>query len=173
MNYLHQAGHRRFAYLGMKAPYSTHILGVKGYRSACRALGVPEKDARCILAGMEKYPHAFLDFFAREVGEMLKLRSRPTAILCHGFDIARVVVLTATSLGIKIPRQLSVVARGTQAEGIDNIPKITVIEHDHQRMINDSLDLLLQLIGGHRIQPRSIRIEPRLVIMESTAPAPR
>ena len=103
---------------------------------------------------------------------MLKLRSRPTAILCHGWGIGRVVLLKAASLGIKIPEQLSIIVQGAEAQGLDHIPKVTVIDHDLQKMISESLDLLLRLIDGKRIPPRSIRIEPKLVIMDSTGPAP-
>ena len=96
-------------------------------------------------------------------------KGKPDAVVCYNDLVAIGFMGVATSLGIRIPEDLSVV-------GIDNIPfgrftspALTTVDTQSEKLGEEGMRLLLRLIVGEDPPaPGHTRLEPRLELRDST-----
>jgi LacI family transcriptional regulator len=152
-------GHKRIAYVGF-AParpdmermrgltecLDAHGLGLTRYE--VRAPTVPEGERICPAVVLRK--------------------ARPDAVVCYNDMVAIGFLGAARTLGISIPADLSVV-------GIDNIPfgrftspALTTIDTQSEYLGEEGMRLLFRLISGETGLGGHIKVEPRLVMRDST-----
>jgi LacI family transcriptional regulator len=83
------------------------------------------------------------------------------------------VLKAAMNLGLSVPRDISVV-------GFDDIymsrfvtPTLTTVRQPIEEMSNRAMELIVDLITKHEVaeNERSIKIQPELVVRESSGPA--
>ena len=105
-------------------------------------------------------------------GELLDLRPRPGAIVCFNDKVAVGVLEAAAARGLRIPRDLSVT-------GFDDIdvsraatPRLTTVRQPLQEMGRTAVTMLMRQLDGHAHEALSMELETRLVVRESTGPAP-
>jgi LacI family transcriptional regulator len=153
-------GHKRIAYVGF-AParpdmermrgltecLDAHGLGLTRYE--VRAPTVPEGERICPAVVLRK--------------------ARPDAVVCYNDMVAIGFLGAARTLGISVPADLSVV-------GIDNIPfgrftspALTTVDTQSEFLGEEGMRLLLRLISGDAVVDGHIKVEPRLVMRDSTA----
>jgi LacI family transcriptional regulator len=161
-------GHRRIGFLGRpprelaSAQQREH-----GYRASLAAAGVPF-DPSLVRAG--GYGATDLQDAARA---LLELPDRPTAIFAANDVSAIATIDVALTLGLDVPRDLSVV-------GFDNVPEsalcrpaLTTVEQPLQLMGQRAVEMLLALLAGDRLANPHLRLPTRLLVRGSTAaPAP-
>ena len=153
-------GHKRIAYIGF-AParpdmermrgltecLDAHGLGLTRYE--VRAPTVPEGERICPAVVLRK--------------------ERPDAVVCYNDMVAIGFLGAAKTLGISIPSDLSVV-------GIDNIPfgrftspALTTVDTQSEFLGEEGMRLLFRVIAGETTLAGHIKVEPRLVMRDSTA----
>jgi LacI family transcriptional regulator len=105
-------------------------------------------------------------------GELLDLRPRPTAVVCFNDKVGVGVLEAAAARGLRVPRDLSVA-------GFDDIdvsratsPRLTTVRQPLQEMGRTAVTMLMRQLDGHPHEALSMELETRLVVRESTAPAP-
>ena len=105
--------------------------------------------------------------------ELLGLRPRPTAVVCFNDKVAVGVLQTAAARGLRVPEDLSVT-------GFDDIdvsraatPRLTTVRQPLQEMGRTAVTMLMRQLDGHAHETLSMELETRLVVRESTGPAPR
>ena len=141
-----------------------------GYRAAFAAAGAgPELADDRIVAGRASIDGGS-SAFQRAWGRGL----RPTAVLAMSDAMAIGAMRAARELGLRIPDDLSVV-------GFDDIdlaghvdPPLTTVHQPIREKGSDAVRLLLAAMeqrGTHR--PEHVRLETRLIVRNSTGPAPR
>ena len=98
---------------------------------------------------------------------------RPTGVLVMSDAMAIGVIRAARELGLRVPQDLSVV-------GFDDIdisqhtnPPLTTVHQPIRLKGETAVRLLLAMIEGRERRPAAVRLETRLIIRESTGPAPR
>lgn len=108
----------------------------------------------------------------RAGGELLDLRPRPTAVVCFNDKVAAGVLEAATARGLRVPGDLSVA-------GFDDIdisrattPRLTTVRQPLQEMGRTAVTMLMRQLDGHAHEALSMELETRLVVRESTGPAP-
>ena len=157
-------GHRRIGFLG-RPPRDLESAHQReqGYRASLAVAGVPF-DADLVRAG--GYGDTDLQDAARA---LLELPDRPTAIFAANDMSAIGTVKVAFTLGLDVPRDLSVV-------GFDNIPEsalcrpaLTTVEQPLQLMGKRAVEMLLALLSGERLANPQLRLPTRLIERESTA----
>jgi LacI family transcriptional regulator len=157
-------GHRRIGFLG-RPPRDLDSAHQReqGYRASLAVAGVPF-DADLVRAGA--YGDTDLQDAARA---LLELPDRPTAIFAANDMSAIAIVKVAFTLGLDVPRDLSVV-------GFDNIPEsalcrpaLTTVEQPLQLMGQRAVEMLLALLAGDRLANPQLRLPTRLIERESTA----
>jgi len=107
---------------------------------------------------------------------MLKIITRfprPTAVFAADDMIAIGALKAAMNSGLSVPRDISVV-------GFDDIymsrfvtPTLTTVRQPIEEMSNRAMELIVDLIAKHEVaeNERSIKIQPELVVRESSGPA--
>ena len=161
-------GHRRIAYIGF-APARPDMERMRGLSECLKAHGLPltryEVQGPNMAEGERVCPSIILG------------RDKPDAVVCYNDMVAIGFMGAARSLGVSIPDDLSVV-------GIDNIPygrftspALTTVDTRSERLGEEGMRLLFRQIEADDAPAKGhVRIEPRLVMRESTrarAPAAR
>jgi LacI family transcriptional regulator len=105
-------------------------------------------------------------------GELLELRPRPTAVVCFNDKVAVGVMEAAAARGLRVPEDLSV----TGFDDIDvsraTTPRLTTVRQPLQEMGRTAVTMLMRQLDGHPHEALSMELETRLVVRESTGPAP-
>ena len=152
-------GHRQFAYIGF-APARPDMERTRGL-TAClesHGLGLTRFDVRApTLAEGE-----------RICPSVLLRRDKPDAVVCYNDMVAIGFLNAAKSLGIAVPGDLSLV-------GIDNIPygrvtspPLTTVDIQSEHQGEEAIRMLLRAIEAKDPPTGHVKVEPRLVIREST-----
>jgi LacI family transcriptional regulator len=161
--HLVQLGHRRIAMLLGRPDLRSAQLREQGYRQALRAAGLPV-DERLIKTG------PYSPAISRDpVRRLLSGAKPPTAVFASSDVAAMATMEIADELGLRVPRDLSVV-------GFDNIPEsalcsppLTTISQPIRQMGQCSIELLIQLIRGEPTEATHVTLATTLVERQSTS----
>jgi LacI family transcriptional regulator len=164
--YLIGLGHRRIAHLRGRTDLASAHLRELGYREALEAAGIAFDPELVRVGG---YSASVAKDAARE---LLTLPHPPTAVFA-GNDLSAIGTLeVAHELGLDVPGTLSVVGFDDIPEAIRCSPTLTTIAQPLQQMGAQAVGILLDLLGG-TARESHLRLPSRLVVRESTGPAPR
>ena len=180
VRHLFTLGHRRFAVVGIEPPDSPVAFGhaagpartvasrrLAGYRQGLQAVSVRLGDSR-VVAG----PASF-DGGVAALHRLWEDGLRPTAVLVMSDVMAEGVMWAARELGLRVPRDLSVVGFDDLALAAHANPPLTTVRQPIRRKGAEATRMLLQMIEApDRDRPEHRTLETRLVIRASTAPAP-
>ncbi|HEX2948117.1 MAG TPA: LacI family DNA-binding transcriptional regulator [Armatimonadota bacterium] len=168
LDYLCDLGHRDIAYVGVYNPtghWTANITRENAIRAALHKRGLStayfatitedERTARDLLITFMEHPNP------------------PTAIITFIDDIAAILLQQAIPLGIRIPKDISVIGCGNFQYASYTFPRLTSVEHYPLRMGTLAAELLLerfaeQLDTGKR---KTVTLPPTLVERKSCAPA--
>jgi DNA-binding LacI/PurR family transcriptional regulator len=165
--HLIQLGHQRLAYISDDFALDDFPPIVserrRGFVEACRQAG------NCAMELININPREY----QVKLRDLLTKPNHPTGIVAYNDTWAVRIIHEATALGMKVPRDLSVV-------GFDDstlVPKcevpLTTINPERDEMGTAAVELLIAKIERTKSQPvHGILITPRLVVRESTAPPP-
>lgn len=161
VRHLHAAGRRRIALLNgppYTAPGGSRRLG---YLDALRSCGLERDDALIEIAD------DFMVEPGRRAAERLLDRARPDAIFCANDLLAAGALAALRETGLGVPGDVALV-------GMDNIvlaehtwPPLTTIDLGSAERARIAAELLLKRIDRPRRAPRTLGVEPRLVVRAS------
>ena len=159
-------GHRRFAIVAGERSHLYSRARIDGFRSALEAAG----GCRCTVV------HADWDrgVAARAASALLERADRPTAIFACSDVMAVGVYDAASSLGLRVPRDLSVVGFDDVPEAQWAVPSLTSIRQPIAEMGAVAVRLLMQVPElGPMSRTRDINrvdLPTALVVRDSTGP---
>jgi DNA-binding LacI/PurR family transcriptional regulator len=159
-------GHRRFAIVAGERSHLYSRARIDGFRSALEAAG----GCRCTVV------HADWDrgVAARAASALLERADRPTAIFACSDVMAVGVYDAASSLGLRVPRDLSVVGFDDVPEAQWAVPSLTTIHQPIAEMGAVAVRLLMQVPElGPMSRTRDINrvdLPTALVVRDSTGP---
>jgi LacI family transcriptional regulator len=163
--YLIGLGHRRIGFLAGRSDLESARLRERGYRTALRAAGI-DVDRGLVRVG--SYQPDSAEAAARL---MLEGSNRPTAIFAANDVSAIAAMEAARSLGLALPRDLSLI-------GFDNVPEsalceppLTTIEQPIQQMGFEAVELLIGLIE-QRPDLATQRLLPTRLIVRGSCSTP-
>ncbi len=162
VEHLLSLGHRRIAMLTGRADLQSARLREEGYRQALTAAGVPV-DEDLVQAG-DYDP----EVSSASALRLLKSEHPPTAIFAANDISAIATVSTATSLGLRVPADLSVVGFDNVPESALNSPPLTTIHQPIREMGASAIELLIRLIHGEPADPTHLTLATSLVVRQST-----
>lgn len=108
---------------------------------------------------------------ANAASVILRQRRRPTALFCANDESAFGALLAARTLGLEVPRDLSVVGYDDITIAQQSIPPLTTIRQSVQDMGRAAVEGLLQMVAGKTVSSRTF--EPTLVKRSSTSCPPQ
>lgn len=166
MSYLLSLQHRR---IGMIYGVATPELAtdrLQPYEDMLQAAGLPvaqELIARCGPTIEEGYRAAL---------RLLNIPERPTAVIAINDLLAVGVLRAASDLGLNVPLDLSVVGYDDIHVADYLVPRLTTVSKNAVRVGREAVRQLLARIADPDLPYQKLSIPPRLIIRESTGPAP-
>ncbi|MEX3007658.1 LacI family DNA-binding transcriptional regulator [Hoeflea sp. TYP-13] len=100
----------------------------------------------------------------------LDMSSRPTAVFCASDRSAFGFISTLHQAGVVVPRDVSVVGFDDIDVAQHYIPALTTVHQPRRAVGSSAARHLLALMSGHMPENRLLRLDPWLVVRESTAP---
>jgi len=166
VRYLLDLGHRRIAMLaGLTHDNDRAAARVRGVRDALAAAGLGLPAARLVERRYGLAP-------AREgLRQLMEAPSPPTAVVCGNDVLAFGALLEAQSLGLDVPRDLSIVGFDDLELASHLRPGLTTVHVPAERMWQCAADHALALLRGGE-SPRNTEVEVSLIVRGSTGPAP-
>ena len=167
--HLLELGHRRIGFLAGRPDLESARRREAGYLAELEAAGIPF-DPDLIQVG------GFTEETARRPAEaLLGLADRPTAIFAAN-DLSAIQVLrTAGEMGLKVPRDLSLVGFDNIPESALTEPPLTTVDQSIQALGREAVRILVGLLND----PASVRtpthttLPTKLIVRRSSAPPGR
>jgi LacI family transcriptional regulator len=161
VRHLHGNGRHRIAFVNgpeQTAPGTARRLG---YFDALRACGLTRDDQLIEVAD---------DFTiepGREAVERLLARTTPDAIFCANDLLALGALSALRAADLDVPRDVALVGMDNTNLSLVTSPRLTTVDLGSAERARIATELLLARIAQPSRRPRSVGVEPRLVVRES------
>jgi LacI family transcriptional regulator len=155
--------HQRIAYIGF-APARPDMERMRGLTQSLDSHGLSltrfEVGAPTIAEGERVCPAVLLR------------KDKPDAVVCYNDMVAIGFLGAARSLGVSVPRDVSVVGIDNIPFGRFTLPPLTTVDTQSERLGEEGMRMLFRLIRGEAPPPAHVKVEPRLVMRDSTLERP-
>lgn len=166
-NHLLQLGHRRIAFLGGLSQMSSWQGRKQGYTAAFQDAGL-EADPSLI-----RESRATLQCGVDLVQQIMREPNPPTAIFCYNDIFAIGAMMKLKEMGIVPGQDIAIVGFDDITEASILSPKLTTVSSCIRTMGKYAATLLHERIEGLTDDPRTIILEPQLIIRESCSTSSR
>lgn len=167
VTYLIGLGHRRIGHITGPSNLTVTRDRVDGYGLALEAHGIAV-DPRLIREGDFHFASGYSSTEA-----LLQLDPRPTAILAHSDEMAMGAVRAIQRAGVRVPTDISVIGfDDTWLASSFDVP-LTTVAQPMGEIGYKAAELLIALIKGGDCEAKHLKVPHRLVVRESSGPAPR
>jgi LacI family transcriptional regulator len=164
MRHLIELGHRRIAYIGSYEEMVSSRDRQRAYEEMMHEHGLP-RDKQLLVRGDNTQATGFL-----VAQKLLAMAHPPTAIFANNDPTALGVLDAAQRLGVKVPRDLSVVGFDDGPQCLQSNPPLTTVRQPLQQMGRSAVNMLLAILAGLEPAAPTINFPTELVVRESTAP---
>jgi LacI family transcriptional regulator len=162
MAYLTAKGHKRIAYIGGPKELKIQVDRFKGYKKGLDAAGI-SFDPELVAEG-----DTFRESGYRAAQRLFALETIPTAITCIN-DLTAIGVLHAASeRGLKVGRDLAVAGFDGIEDSKHTSPPLTTLYQPLYQIARNLVKMLVASIQNLPLEERQMRLQPELVIREST-----
>jgi len=168
VRYLVGLGHRRIAVIAAQTTTRPGHERVRGYSDELEASGITV-DTTLIRAGSHLREHGL-----HETKSLMAMKKRPTAIFCAGNHLYIGCLQAVKALGLKVPRDLSLVGADETEFSALYSPPLTIVDRDMVQLGNKAAELLFSRIDGTiSAEARKLVIPSRVILRSSCAPPGR
>lgn len=165
VEHLVSLGHERIAHLAGPLDYSTGLDRYDSFHEAMGAAGLEPDPALVLVA------EAFTEAEgARLCGQLLADGHELTAVAAANDLLALGCYDVLAERGMRCPEDVSVVGFNDMPFAARFQPPLTTIHIPHYEIGRAAGELMLERLQDGEAVPREIRLEPQLVVRESTAP---
>lgn len=167
LDYLIGLGHRRIAYLGVPLWTSAGYERLTAFREITRDRGLD----------LPPYYAVACEGYAERDGEaaltaLLARPDRPTAVLTGNDMMALGCYDAIRAAALRCPADVSVVGYNNMPLTHRVDPPLTTVRVPYFDLGRQAATLLVEVLDGRGSMNRSVRLTPRLLVRNSTAPAP-
>jgi LacI family transcriptional regulator len=166
VEHLLSLGHTRIAHLAGPLDYSTGLDRHASFHETMRAAGL-EPDPQLVL-GAEAFTESE---GARLCGQLVADGGQFTAVAAANDLLALGCYDVFAERGIACPADVSVVGFNDMPFAARFQPPLTTIHIPHYEIGKAAAQLMLERLQDADAPPREVRLEPKLVVRESTGPA--
>jgi DNA-binding LacI/PurR family transcriptional regulator len=171
--YLRDQGHRRITVLFMHR-YSMACEYERGMRDAFESVGLSSDGITAVEYAVDptiRHPRA-TESLQRTIASLLAQVDRPTAVFCGNAHDAEIVYLQATSMGLSIPGDLSLICVNSTLRGHGLASRISTVAVDECELGKKAAELLHEMRTGKRALDNEERIEFRASLLPGETIAP-
>lgn len=104
--------------------------------------------------------------------KLLSLPERPTALIVINDLLGLAALRASVDLGLRVPEDISIASFDNIPFGTYSVPRLTTISGNPEELGRNALRLLLQRIKDPDRPRETVYASPKLIIRESTGPAP-
>jgi LacI family transcriptional regulator len=159
-------GHRRIgAIAGSPGWYATEER-LLGFRAALAGAGI------LLDPDLVTYSDWRIPGGTEAARQLLDLPEPPTAIFGFNDNVAIGALHAARERGLTVPDDLSVVGFDDTEQAVIVTPRLTSVSQPLAEMGRTGVSLLIRLIEGQRVDALRMELSTKLVVRESTGPAP-
>jgi LacI family transcriptional regulator len=163
--YLLERGHRRIGFISGSAEYQLSGWRVDGWRAAMMEAGLP-------IDGLLAQGDFSAASGAAAARQLLLRSPAPTAIIASNDQMALATLEVAKSLGLAVPRDLSLVSFDNTPLAHFAQPPLTAIDQPIAATTSKAVELIIAAQKGEKPPARLTIVPSRLVERESVAPPP-
>ncbi|TCR98803.1 LacI family DNA-binding transcriptional regulator [Rhizobium sp. BK418] len=156
-------GHRRIAQLCGPLRSSGILQRHKGFNDALVAAGVLLDDNLVLSEDLT------MEFGMRAAEAIALMRPRPTAVFAHNDEVALGVLHGLGRLGVRVPKDISVVGFDDMQYSKAVTPALTTIRLPRRGWGQAACRALLDMIERNEVKPVMVTITPELVERDSVA----
>ncbi|MEM9913454.1 MAG: GntR family transcriptional regulator [Planctomycetota bacterium] len=170
VKHVHRLGHQRIAYLGGASELSNSRDRQSGFLGVCRELGIPAD--QCQQLDAESW--RLSDKEKMSLSQLLASPQRPTAMIAGGYYLSLDVYNAANTLGLSIPRELTVVGVDDPPSATHLYPPLTTFRQPLVELGYAAISRIVQMIHAGSADQANQKLKADLIIRESSgAPAPK
>lgn len=162
MAYLAKRGHNRIAYIGSDPQLKIDYDRFTGYQAGLKKAKIPADVT--LITRADLTPEG--GFQAAE--KLLTLATPPTAIVCVNDLMAIGAMHAAHKLGFKVGADIAIAGFDSIADSAHTQPPLTTLDQPVYTIARQLVTMLLTLINNQPLEKRQIKIQPKLLIREST-----
>jgi LacI family transcriptional regulator len=162
VRHLYDVGRRRIAFINGPEATTPGRARRLGYLDGLRACGLERDDVL-----VEVAEDFLVEPGARATARLLE-RARPDAIFCANDLLALGAVNSLRAAELDVPRDVAVVGMDDSSIAAFAWPPLTSVDLGSAERGRLAADLLLKRIDRPNRRPRTIRVEPRLVVRDSS-----
>ncbi|TDT76276.1 LacI family transcriptional regulator [Arthrobacter sp. AG258] len=153
-------GHRRIGHVAGPQDWIDAVARSDGWRSALEAAGL---EADLLVEGDWSAGSGYA------IGRRLAADRRATALFVGNDQMALGILRALNEAGLEVPTDVSLVGFDDQPESAYFSPPLTVVRQDFEELGRRCMDMMLGVLGGAE-GPRTLVVEPELILRSSTAP---
>ena len=135
---------------------------IKGYKKAFKEAGVTSKKSWIIPCPKPDFSSGY------EVTKALLKKHRPDAIMAINDVLALGAVKAVKEAGISVPEEISITGYDDVIFSSISETALTTIRQNIPEIAEKSVKILIDTLGGKKIEEKIVKIGPELVIREST-----
>jgi LacI family transcriptional regulator, galactose operon repressor len=163
VEHLLELGHQKIANISNSLDNGFSFMRNNGYRRALSSAGIVKNDKlTCIVPQKSKLTESFITTI-----QQLLTEQQPTAIFCNSDPIAMKVIQVVTSMGLKIPEDISVIGYAGLNYSELATPPLTTVKQPFINMGKKAAKLLINEIN-HKVSIQEIKLPVELIVREST-----
>ena len=162
-------GHEKIGCISRPVALSHATQRMNGYLAALKDAGISHNPSWLALGGYR------MENGKKAMNKLLDLDAPPTAVFCYNDMMAIGALRGVHERGLCVPEDISIIGFDDIIEAAFTCPALTTIHQDKYEMGRKGMKLLLKLIQdkSKTILPTVEPLEVKLIIRESTGPAPK
>lgn len=161
VNYLYSKGHKKIAFIAGSMDETNAKDRFIGYKEALKSLGLPFHQNYVV------YGEFCKDKAYKEVGKLLELKNRPTAIFSSDDYMAIGAIEKIKNAGLSVPNDIAIVGFDDIEIGSFTQPSLTTIQQPMYQIGKQSFENLLLLMNNKKKAPIRIMLKTELIIRDS------
>lgn len=164
--YLLSLGHRRIGFVYGVGVHSLGLDRLEPYQEGLHAAGISVEPDLVVECGPE------IEDGYQAALKLLKLDPRPTVIIVINDLLAISTIRAAIDLGLRVPSDLSVVSYDDIPMANYLVPRLTTVSKDAYTAGQKAFEVLLARMKNPGLPRQTIHMPAKLIVRESTGPAP-
>ena len=167
VQHLYDVGARHISYIS--EPIIGTVLGLRYeyFKQACEELGIPADERICFIA-KNNYDKVNKTKTGYNLAANILLNKEIDAVFCSSDELAFGVIKRITEYGVVIPDDILIIGCDNDPFSSLITPKLTTIWQPLAEMVDIGINTISQLIDGEELNEMVVRIEPNIIIREST-----
>ncbi len=165
-DYLYEMGHRRIAYFGVSNAMLFSAERKRGHQMSLLKHGITPREGDCVEID------TLNDSYEPALKALLTAPDRPTAVLVSDDILAVVLEQFCSKLGLRIPKDLSIVSFNNSLFSRITNPPLTTVDVNPYQLGIEAASQTINHIENPNLLATKIIVPHQLIVRESCCPPP-